>query len=193
MVLFYQRDPNASTDVWLTPPELVQALGVFDLDPCACGFIPKWKQLARAWMGLDFGVDSLTKRWRGRVWLNPPYSIWPAFMEKLKQHGNGIALIFARTETKGFDEHIWKGADAVFFLKRRIKFKLPDGSNPKNGATQPSVLIAYGHNNVDAIQAAWDRGDIEGYLVRLTSSDVERRFWIPDPDPVQANWQENDW
>jgi len=40
------------------------------------------------------------------------------WLEKLKYHGNGIALIFARTETKCFFEHIWNDADAILFFKR---------------------------------------------------------------------------
>jgi hypothetical protein len=43
-------------------------------------------------------------------------------MELLKNHGNGIALVYARTETKFFFDHIWNDADALFFFKGRLLF-----------------------------------------------------------------------
>jgi hypothetical protein len=72
-------------------------------------------------------------------------------LEKAAKHGNAIALVFARTETKSFHEHVWPKADAMLFLKGRLSFYLPDGS--KSGtAGAPSVLIAYGQNNVKALE-----------------------------------------
>jgi hypothetical protein len=51
--------------------------------------------------------DGLQKEWVGRVYLNPPYGKgMERWLEKLKHHGNGIALIFARTETQCFFNHI---------------------------------------------------------------------------------------
>lgn len=73
-----------------------------------------------------------------------------AWLEKLKQHGNGVAFIFARTETRQFFEHVWCGADAVLFLKGRVRFYRPDGSQGGT-ANAPSVLVAYGENNVRAL------------------------------------------
>jgi hypothetical protein len=40
----------------------------------------------------------------------------------MKEHGNGIALTFARTETKMFFECVWNGASALLFLKGRLSF-----------------------------------------------------------------------
>ena len=31
----HQRPHRGATDVWLTPPHMIAALGPFDLDPCA--------------------------------------------------------------------------------------------------------------------------------------------------------------
>ena len=56
-------------DEWLTPPEIIKALGSFDLDPCAPVIRP-WPTAQEHYTILDNG---LIKPWRGRVWLNPPY------------------------------------------------------------------------------------------------------------------------
>ena len=155
---FYQTDKEITTDVWLTPPELIKALGHFDLDPC-CPI--SWKT-ADNFYSLANNQDGLTLPWYGRVWLNPPYSNWVAFLEKLKNHGNGIALLFARTETRGFFDHVWNSADSILFIKRRIKFIKADLSGT-GSSTAPSVLIAYGQNNT----AALENSGIEGKLIKL--------------------------
>ena len=41
MAEFYQNT-DKTTDVWLTPPDLINSLGVFDIDPC-CPNNLKWK------------------------------------------------------------------------------------------------------------------------------------------------------
>ena len=88
-----------STVDWLTPPDLVKKLGEFDLDPCS----PINPPFVHAKNNFTVKENGLNKIWFGRVYMNPPYGkgmeMW---IEKLKNHGNGIALIFARTETKVF-------------------------------------------------------------------------------------------
>lgn len=112
--------------------------------------------------------DGLKKSWVGRVWCNPPYGretfIW---LNKLAKHGNGIALIFARTETKGFHKEVWDKADAIFFFKGRIKFYYVDGTEG-GVANAPSCLIAYGKNNVKLIKLALDNNLIKGKMIDLT-------------------------
>lgn len=62
--------------------------------------------------------NGLIAPWEGRVWCNPPYGKQTfEWMRKCAQHGNAIALIFARTETKGFHAEIWNKAYALFSLK----------------------------------------------------------------------------
>ena len=31
---FFNREKETSTDIWLTPPDIINSLGTFDLDPC---------------------------------------------------------------------------------------------------------------------------------------------------------------
>jgi hypothetical protein len=84
------------------------------------------------------------------------------FLEKLAAHENGIALIFARTETRAFFDYVWDKADALLFLKGRLRFHKPDGSLGGT-AGSPSVLIAYGQENVKILEEC----GLEGKLVRL--------------------------
>lgn len=87
-----------------------------------------------------------------RIWMNPPYGNKTGeWLKKLSEYGNGIALIFARTETKMFFDYIWPKADAIMFLKGRLKFYNVDGTIGNNTAGAPSCLIAYGNNNALAL------------------------------------------
>jgi len=157
---FYQINKTNTTDVWLTPPAIIEALGEFDLDPCCPNNLP-WAT-AKTFFSLENGQDGLALEWGGRVWLNPPYSNWVPFVKKLKDHNNGLCLIFARTETKGFFNHVWDGADSILFIKRRVSFVRSDLSGG-GASTAPSVLIAYGKNNTEALE----KSKIEGKLIKL--------------------------
>lgn len=140
------------TDVWLTPPGILEALGPFDLDPCSPADRP-WDTAARHLTALD---DGLASPWGEEelVWLNPPYGTQTAaWMRKLADHpAGGIALIFARTETAMFFESVWRRADAILFLEGRLHFHLPDGSRAKANSGGPSCLIAYGDAAVERLR-----------------------------------------
>ncbi len=154
----FERCENTKVE-WLTPPELVKKLGEFDLDPCS----PVEAPFLHAEHNFTILDDGLNIEWFGRVYLNPPYGrgmeLW---IEKLKIHGNGVALIFARTETRLFFQHIWNDADAVLFVKGRIKFYHVTGIQ---GGTPgaPSVFIAYGKENAMALK----NSGIEGKYLDL--------------------------
>lgn len=106
----------------------------------------------------------MNQPWQGRVWLNPPYGTETAkWLRKLKAHGNGIALIFARTDTRMFFESVWDGADAVFFIRGRLTFLDVHGNAAQANSGAPSALVAYGEENA----AAFGRANIDGFYVRL--------------------------
>lgn len=153
----YDTRNEDTTDVWLSPPWLIKALGDFDLDPCA----PKVRPWEIAKHHYTIEDDGLAKKWEGRIWLNPPYGNATAkWMKRLREHGNGIAFIYTRTETKMFFEDVWPTADAIFFFKGRIACHRPDGTLNSSPATA-SCLIAYGQQNVEAIR----RANLDGQLV----------------------------
>lgn len=156
---------QATTHDWLTPPEIIAALGRFDLDPCASQFQP-WRTADRQYTVEDNG---LAKPWEGRVWCNPPYGPFAAkWLERCADHGNAVAFVFARTETAMFQDHVWPRADAMLFLRGRVQFRLPGGGR-SGPAGAPSVLIAYGLENARSIKAS----GIQGAFVCLRQPSLE--------------------
>ena len=148
-----------NNDEWLTPPEIINSLGEFDVDPCT----PINRPLDTALIHYNKNDDGFTKEWHGRVWCNPPYGREKfQWINKLAAHGNGMTLIFARTETIGFHSEVWNKADAIFFFKGRLKFHYVDGTQGQC-ANAPSCLVAYGQNNVEAIKNA----NLNGKLIIL--------------------------
>ena len=135
------QGPMAS-DEWLTPKHVLDALGSFDLDPCASVVRP-WPT-ARVHYTVDQDGLSRGWGWAKRVWLNPPYGRHTAvWLDRLAQHGSGIALVFARTDTKAWQDSVWSRASSVFFLYGRLKFCRTDGTSVR-GSGAPSALISYG-------------------------------------------------
>lgn len=169
---FSKLDPQGhigDTTTWLTPLDFVHKLGKFDLDPC--GFAGHWTAKHLLFPGAQVSCDDgLKYKWYGRVWLNPPYGRgMDEWLTKLADHGNGIALVFARTDTNLFHDI---NPDLTFFLKGRIKFLSPFKRDDKGkiilhprtekpillkvpeestNAGHGSMLLAWGQRNVKAI------------------------------------------
>jgi hypothetical protein len=136
------------SDEFYTPDAIVKTLGAFDIDPCAG---PK----SHAKVNIRRPACGLLTKWRGRVWMNPPYLHVHEWLEKFIAHGNGIALLNGRCETAWF-QRLGGGADAMLFLKGRIRFErpnLPSGHGPVG-----SVLIAYGAANAKALRQSGLQG-----------------------------------
>lgn len=138
---FAHESARGASAEWYTPPELFAALGMaFDLDPAApVGGVP-WVPAQRTYSRLD---DGLVQPWAGRVWLNPPYGRGvERWLDRLAAHGDGMALVFARTDTRWYQASLSR-ATAVCFVAGRLSFVRADGSRVGT-AGAPSVLIAYG-------------------------------------------------
>jgi hypothetical protein len=142
---------KGKTNDWLTPPALVKQIGPFDLDPCGCKGMP-WRIATTTFFLPE--QDGLVEPWFGRVILNPPYGadIGP-WLKRMADHGNGVLVVFARCETAAWQEYVFPHADAALFLAGRVHFRLPSGERGKSG-TAPSMLLAFGQNNVDALHDA---------------------------------------
>jgi len=70
----------------------------------------------------------------------------------MAEHNNGIALIFARTETNTFFKWIWPYATGILFIKGRLKFYNVDGTVADNSAGAPSCLISYNDINAKILE-----------------------------------------
>lgn len=161
----YVGNTETGTGRWLTPPHIVAALGEFDLDPCGA---PNHVLAAHTYLP-ENGDDGLRDPWFGRVWLNPPYGRQAEpFIERLAEHGNGTALIFARTDTQMFHRLVWERATAILFLEGRISFLDAKGVVAKANSGAPSCLIAYGEADALALASS----ELRGAFVRLRSPEV---------------------
>jgi hypothetical protein len=147
------------TQTHLTPKWITDLLGPFTTDPCAV-------MLPRPWDCAEENLteveDGLACAWRGRVWMNPPFDSRNVgrWIQRLAEHGNGIALLHARCETHWFSV-VWERADAILFMSDRLKFCRPDGSEQPHNSGAPPVLVAFGEENAACLRAS----GIAGYLV----------------------------
>lgn len=137
----HDNKDNISVD-WFTPSWIFEELGLeFDLDPASPeGGVP-WIPTKAYYTEKDNG---LLQPWTGRIWLNPPYGKHTsAWLEKMHHHRDGVALVFARTDCKWFHNYVAK-ANAILFLKGRVKFVDGLGATGGGGAGSGSMLVAWG-------------------------------------------------
>jgi hypothetical protein len=159
-VLFESAGISNENDEWYTPAWVFESLGVeFDLDPCSPGSPPSTVPAKRHLTKADNGLQA---EWHGSVWLNPPFSSKRDWYERIVKHGNGIALIPARTETHDFQDYM-NASSALLFMRGRIYFER--GSRPGangNGVTSTPpfgiVLVAYGDRMADVLLKSNMRG-----------------------------------
>ena len=146
-----ETPPAQRNDRWLTPPDVVAALGHFDLDPCgAPGHV-----LADETYLLEDGQDGLALPWHGRVFMNPPYGrIMRQWVERLVEHGVGTALIPVATGTKLWQEVVWREASAIHFYRHRIKFIRRDFKDDAMVSPQASAIVVFGDHDADQLLAS---------------------------------------
>ena len=134
---------------WITPRWIIDRLGPFDLDPAAASPRP-WDCAAR-----NFTDRGLELSWTGRVWLNPPFDRYQVgkWIKRLADHGNGTALLHARTEAEWF-EPVWKSAKAILFLADRLYFHHPDGRRAAANNGAPACLIAFDSYNAERLMGS---------------------------------------
>lgn len=151
MAMGGHESARAETTTWLTPRLFIDALGPFDLDPCAA---PSPRPWATAAEHIELPRDGLSEPWHGRVWLNPPYGREAgAWVARLAAHGCGTLLIFARTETEWF-ERVWDTASGIMFLRRRVTFCYPDGTPGRGNSGAPSVLVSFGPDDAERLRTS---------------------------------------
>lgn len=151
---------DKTTDEWYTPIEIINSLGVFDLDPCA-PMKPLWNTAKVMYNKED---DGLQQNWKGRVWLNPPYShpVIDQFIKKMVAHNNGIALLFNRMDSGLFQDIVLKNAVSMKILRKRIRFYRPDGSQGGSPGCG-SILFAFGKENDEILRA----NNLDGVYIKI--------------------------
>lgn len=126
---------SSASSHWYTPAAYVEAaravMGGIDLDPASCAEANETIQAAHFFSAEDNG---LAKEWRGRVWMNPPYSgdegtaTWVSRLLQFYAAGSvteAVMLINAVTDRRYF-QPLW--AFPICFTDHRIKFNSPTHS-----------------------------------------------------------------
>ncbi len=139
---------NSGNNEWYTPSEYIvkarAVLGDIDLDPASSAIANETVQATRYHTIAD---DGLCQPWRGRVWMNPPYSgdLIGKFAAKLAAHVRAgevtaaIVLVNNATETAWFGELV-SVAQALVFPKSRIRYLKPDGEPMATGLQGQAVI-----------------------------------------------------
>jgi phage N-6-adenine-methyltransferase len=143
---------------WETPADLFDLIergaGAFDLDPCA----PDKPGTVRSTRRYTATEDGLSREWRGRVFMNPPYGrALPRWLAKAAAEAEAgaevVGLVPLRSETEWWHTHV-VGRAAVFVLRGRLFFG--DG---EWGAPFGSALVVWGGSpeTLAGLQAAIPR------------------------------------
>lgn len=131
---------------WYTPPEIVEAaravMGGIDLDPASC---PHANATVQAAQYFTEDQDGLTREWRGRVFLNPPFThpTVKQFAEKLLASPavtEAIWISNACVDTGWW--HALAGHGVVCCPLGRVKFYRHDG--PGQSPTLGQTIIYLG-------------------------------------------------
>ena len=136
---------------WWTPPKVFDKLDIeFDVDVASPIGGVDWIPAKKYYTKED---DGLNKDWDGTVWMNPPYGIATgSWLDKFVKHRDGIALVFARTDTRWFHNYALN-ADALLFTKGRLAFINPERSDTSTPATG-SLFVACGKKSVEALKTS---------------------------------------
>jgi ParB family chromosome partitioning protein len=123
-----RQQQNTGDDEWFTPPEWLDraraVMGGIDLDPASH---PIAQQRIQAATFYTAETDGLAQDWRGRVWLNPPYTKVENFVWKLVTLYRLGPVSEAIILTNNFTDTGWfhdaeAAAGLLFFTKGRIRF-----------------------------------------------------------------------
>lgn len=143
---------------WYTPIKYIESarkvLGKIDIDPATSKF---GQTRIKAKIFYDTSTNGLEHEWKGRMWLNPPYShpLQSKFIEKsVEEFKNGniseaIILTHNYTDTAWF--HLAESiAELICFTKGRVKFERENGEIA--APTQGSAFFYFGNKKQEFIE-----------------------------------------
>lgn len=144
---------------YYTPMEYIEAVrevfgGYIDLDPASCKMAQQTVKAKRYYTVDD---DGYSKRWGGKVFLNPPYSktggdsnqgLWSNKLIEEYESGDVTEAILLVKAALGYNwfEDIWVNWP-VCFSRERLSFQKPDGTT--EGKSKQASAIFYLGPNVD--------------------------------------------
>ena len=175
--------PESKRDDHCTPSVIVDLVRKFGggriaLDPCSNA-----NSIVNAEIEyrLSRGQDGLRDSWNvdGLVYVNPPYGRGiEAWLKRCSLPSReAIALIPARVSEIWFHDWCWGQADAICFVRGRLKFL---GS--KQSAPFPSALVYYGNRADEFV----DTFAHLGHCAKRTSKKVEKKVDLVRSDDVNS-------
>ncbi len=151
---------NSGENEWYTPPEYIEAarnvMGGIDLDPASSKIANQMVKAAKYFTAENNGLE---KKWKGRVWINPPYAqplineFSKKICESLESMEQAIVLVNNATETSWF-QNMAKVSASICFVDKRIRFLDPAG---KPGAPLQGQAALYFGGNIKKFVAEYAR------------------------------------
>lgn len=158
---------NNGNQEWYTPPDIIRraraVMGGIDTDPASSETANKTVGATTFYTAQD---DGLTKPWRGKVWLNPPYSakavaaFAEAFIDKYDEgeFEEACILVNNATETTWFAK-LLEAYDGICFLSGRVRF-LDTSGEPAKTPLQGQCVIYFGPHDRAFAEAFADAGHV---------------------------------
>lgn len=154
------RVDTSGNDEWYTPANYIdmarEVMGGIDLDPASCETAQKAVQASTFHTINNSGLDHA---WKGRVWMNPPYSkgLIDAFVDHLCDAYESGGVTQAIVLTHNFTDTAWfhklaHHSDAWCGTRGRVRFYTEDGVG--NSPTSGHVFFYFGPN-VDQFKAVF--------------------------------------
>lgn len=127
-----QDEDEIDRDTWCTPKWITDAIGEWDLDPCANerSHVQATKSFLLDERGEDGIVLAPTVKKSTRVFLNPPYSHVMPWVEAYA-HTRFCFLLKVDPSTKWFEALLTKTEIVLFPRRTRVRFEPPEGIAPK--------------------------------------------------------------
>jgi hypothetical protein len=142
---------NSGENEWYTPKDIIESarsvLGSIDLDPASC---EEANNIVKAKRFYSISDDGLSKKWTGKIWLNPPYSQPEIkhFSEKLiieKQNIIAACVLVNNATETAWAQLLLSECTAVCFLSSRVKFINKEGISI-GAPLQGQMVLYFGSN-----------------------------------------------
>jgi hypothetical protein len=157
----YLRPRLVTCDDYYTPGPLVQAvregMGGIDLDPASHVLANKMHGIPRIYTESTNGLE---RPWTGRVWLNPPFANWKAWVTTcLRELDSGrvtqlTALMSTSTMTAGYIQPLLTRARLMLVTRGRIEFWGKHVEEGNGGGPSTGHVLIYVGDRVTEMSAA---------------------------------------
>lgn len=160
---------TSESNEWYTPSIYIEAvrelMGEIDIDPASNAYVNE--KIVKATTYYNIEANGLSKKWNGRVWINPPYGYasgsnnqgtWSHYLIRQFEDGitkEAVLLVNANTEAKWFQplyDYL------ICFTNHRIRFYNIDGISSQ--PTQGNAFVYFGHQRQRFIQVFKQFGTI---------------------------------